>query len=157
MKIKGLLDEDFVNYKKPSMFIAFPSCSFKCERESGVECCQNSGLALSPVIEVSAQSIVDRFIRNDISKAVVCGGLEPFDSFDDLIELLCHLRQVSDADFVVYTGYYEQEIADKIRILTSYKNVIVKFGRFIPNSESVNDEVLGVTLASSNQYAKAIS
>ena len=31
MKIKGITDEDFVNYKYPSMFIATSICSFKCE------------------------------------------------------------------------------------------------------------------------------
>ena len=33
MIIKQLIDEDFVNYKVPSMFIAFPRCTFKCEKE----------------------------------------------------------------------------------------------------------------------------
>ena len=35
MRIKFLVDEDFVNYKKPSMFIGFPSCTWKCEKECG--------------------------------------------------------------------------------------------------------------------------
>ena len=30
MKIKGLISEDFVNYKKPAMTIMFPYCTFKC-------------------------------------------------------------------------------------------------------------------------------
>ena len=34
--------EDFTNYKKPSMYIAFPSCTFKCEGECGQKICQNS-------------------------------------------------------------------------------------------------------------------
>ena len=48
MIVKNILDEDFVNYKKPSMLIAFPSCSFKCERDCGKRVCQNSTLAVSP-------------------------------------------------------------------------------------------------------------
>ena len=48
MKIKGLISEDFVNYKKPSMTIMFPYCiGFKC----GAEYCQNSPLAKSKNIE----------------------------------------------------------------------------------------------------------
>ena len=35
MKVKNLLDEDFVNFKKPSMFIATSKCDFKCEKECG--------------------------------------------------------------------------------------------------------------------------
>ena len=32
-RIKDVIDEDFANYKKPSMFIATSQCSFKCEKE----------------------------------------------------------------------------------------------------------------------------
>ena len=41
--------------------------------------------------------------------------------------------------------------------LKKYPNIVVKYGRYIPNSESHYDEVLGITLASSNQYAEKIS
>ena len=30
MEIKGLISEDFINYKKPAMTIMFPRCTFKC-------------------------------------------------------------------------------------------------------------------------------
>ena len=33
-------------------------------------------------------------------------------------------------------------------------NLYVKYGRFIPDQQSVFDEVLGVNLASQNQYGK---
>ena len=36
-------------------------------------------------------------------------------------------------------------------------NIIVKFGRFIPNSPHIYDTLLGVELASNNQYAKIIT
>ena len=45
---------------------------------------------------------------------------------------------------------------DKIALLSHYKNVIVKFGRFIPNQESHYDKILGVNLVSNNQYSKII-
>jgi hypothetical protein len=41
--------------------------------------------------------------------------------------------------------------------LKSFSNIIIKFGRFIPNQEPHYDEVLGVKLASDNQYARRIS
>jgi len=46
---------------------------------------------------------------------------------------------------------------DKLTLLSQYKNVIIKFGRFIPNQEPHYDEILGVNLASNNQYARRIS
>ena len=45
IKIKQLSIGDFVNYKKPSLLIGLPYCSFKCEKESGIACCQNRCLS----------------------------------------------------------------------------------------------------------------
>lgn len=160
MLIKNLVDEDFVNYKKPSMFIIFPTCSFKCDKENGCQLCQNSKLAQEPNIDVAIHYIVDRYISNPITKAIVCGGLEPLDSPDDLLELVRTLReqQVFD-DIVVYTGYSEEEWFQMPvqSALCAYDNIIIKFGRFRPGEEPHYDETLGVMLASSNQYAKRVS
>ena len=80
MLIKGLIDEDFINYKQCSMFIMFPFCSFKCEKDCGIKCCQNSPLAKAPVIDISYKDLVGRYLNNPISKSIVFGGLEPLDS-----------------------------------------------------------------------------
>ena len=157
MIVKAIIDEDFVNYAKPSMFIAFPRCDFKCERECGIACCQNSDLAQSPDIEVDCQNLVNRFLKNPISEAVVCGGLETFDTFYDLISFIRAFREKSDAEIVVFTGFSRGEVDDKIQVLSSFKNIIVKFGRYIPGQKPHYDEVLGIELASDNQYAERIS
>lgn len=153
MKIKGIIEEDFVNYKKPSMYVAFPKCSFKCGRAD----CQNSALAKEKDIEVSASYIIQAYLDNPIPSAIVCCGLEPFDSWEDLKDLIIKMRQHNDDDIVIYTGYTEEELRDKVKWLSKYKNIIVKFGRFVPNQEKHFDGVLGVWLSSSNQYAKRIS
>ena len=56
MLIKGLIDEDFVNYKKISMTIMFPFCTFKC----GTDYCQNSLLSHEENIEIEAKEIVSK-------------------------------------------------------------------------------------------------
>ena len=159
MKIKGLTDEDFVNYKKPSMFIIFPFCSFKCEKESGVMCCQNSSLAHAKIIDISEEKLILRYLDNPITKAIVCGGLEPMDSFDELCGFIKSLRVDYKCldDIVIYTGFNKAEIEDKIQILKQDPNIIIKYGRFIPNQESHKDDVLGIELASPNQYAEELS
>ena len=159
MKIKGLTDEDFVNYKKPSMFIIFPFCSSKCEKESGVMCCQNSSLAHAKIIDISEEKLILRYLDNPITKAIVCGGLEPMDSFDELCGFIKSLRVDYKCldDIVIYTGFNKAEIEDKIQILKQYPNIIIKYGRFIPNQESHKDDVLGIELASPNQYAEELS
>ena len=155
MKIKGLVDEDFVNYKKPSMYIAFPRCSFKCDKECGRQVCQNSALANEKNIEISTDKIIERYMSNPITKAIVCGGLEPLDSWNELQSLILNFRYYTNDDIIIYTGYYKGEIdKEKIDWLKLYGPIIVKYGRFIPNdTEYFNDE-LGVKLASKNQYTE---
>ena len=157
MVIKGVRMEDFTNYKKPSMFLAFPFCDFKCEKECGMRVCQNDALAQAPNIEVGVQELIDRYLSNPITSAVVCGGLEPMDSFEDLLEFILLLRQHSEDDVVIYTGYNKNEIQNKIERLKQFSNIIIKFGRFIPNQQSHYDEILGIKLASDNQFAEVIS
>lgn len=158
MKIKGLQDEVFSDYKKPSMYVAFPSCSFKCDIENGCALCQNAALAHAPEIEISYNDLLDRYRSNQITTAIVCGGLEPFDSDEELLILVRAVRdyyRIKD-DIVIYTGYTEEELQDNYyyqRIL-EYGNIIIKYGRFRPNEEPHLDPVLGVQLASNNQYAK---
>lgn len=157
MIIKQLVDEDFINYKKPAMFIGFPSCTFKCEKECGVRCCQNSALAQAPNINVSIDMLIERYMNNPITHAVVCGGLEPMDSWDDLQYFILNFRYWSDDDIVIYTGYTEEEIQNKLEWLQWYGSIIVKFGRYIPGQQPHYDSVLGVKLASNNQHAKVVS
>jgi pyruvate-formate lyase-activating enzyme len=157
MKLKQLIYEDFINYKKACLFLAMPTCTFKCEKECGIKCCQNSDLAQATAVEIDTDKLISNYISNPITQAVVLGGLEPLDTFDELIEFVQKFREKTDDDIVIYTGYYKNEVLDKIEQLCKYKNVIVKFGRFIPNQTPHFDEVLGVKLASDNQYAEKIS
>lgn len=157
MIVKQLIDEDFTNYKKPSMFIGFPKCSWKCEKDCGLQVCQNGALAKAVDIEIDVNKLVDRYINNPITKAVVCGGLEPFDNWRDLKTLVSLLRTQTLDDIVIYTGYKEEEIKNKIQYLRAYRNIIIKFGRYIPNQKAVYDKELGVYLASDNQYARRIN
>ena len=157
MKIKFLVEEDFVNYKKPSMFIGFPTCNWKCEKECGKKMCQNSHLAATESIEISYNEIVKRYVHNPIIKAIVFGGLEPFDSTEHIIPLIELFREFTNDDIVIYTGYIKEEILSIVEYLKHhYSNVIIKFGRYIPDQQPHYDEVLGVNLASDNQYAERI-
>lgn len=161
MKVKGVIFEDFVNYKKPSMYIIFPTCDFKCDRECGRTVCQNSALAHAPIIEIDKDELIEEYLNNPITEAIVLAGLEPFDSPLDLFPFVDALRRQYKCmdDIVIYTGYTEDELKENsnYKLLTSYDNIIVKFGRFIPNEEPHLDKLLGVKLASPNQYARLIS
>ena len=159
MIVKEIRDEDFTSYKKPSMVIGFPSCSFKCCKEGNfpIETCQNCELAKANDVEIPAEQIVERYLSNPITSAIICAGLEPLDSRRDLMQLISLLRSRSNDDIVIYTGYTKEEIPNQLQYLRAYRNIIVKFGRFIPNQEPHYDEVLGVQLASNNQYAEVIS
>ncbi len=79
MLIKNIVDEDFVNYKIPSMFIGLGGCDWKCCKEANipVTVCQNSPLAKQEDINISTEEIFNRYVQNPIARAVVIRGLEP--------------------------------------------------------------------------------
>lgn len=160
MLVNNIIDEDIINYKEVSMFIGMPFCSGKCWKELGLDCsiCQNDKLRNSDLIDVDILALVKRFQDNPLSKAVVFGGLEPLDSAADVYYFIFTMRQLGlNNKVVIYTGYKEEEkdVQDFINILKEhyFTNVIIKVGRYIPNSNSRYDNILGVTLASDNQYA----
>ena len=171
MKIKGIIDEDFVNFKTAAMYIAFGHCTFKCDAENGAKLCQNCELVKQPDIEVSKESLIERYLSNPITSAIVLAGLEPLDDFTELLAFIdCARRQYHMTDpIIIYTGYTEEEcmngqfsnhnlakdktFADEWKLLLDY-GIIVNYGRFRPNQEPHYDEVLGINLISDNQYAK---
>lgn len=159
MKVKGIIDEDFVNYKKPSMVIMSSTCSFKCDKESGMQVCQNGALATAPNINMGTHSLIYRYLNNKITKAIVFAGLEPLDQFEEVVGFIAALRNEYKCgdDIVIYTGYNIDEVAQKVLKLREFPNIIVKFGRFVPDKPKHHDSTLGVDLASPNQYAEAIS
>ena len=161
MRVKNIIDEDFVNYKKPSMFVSTISCGGKCCTEAGIpfSVCQNDEWRKAPIVDIEDRQIIIRYKNNPITSAIVFGGLEPFEQFDELVHFISTLRAdfgIED-DVVIYTGYNKSEIEDYVRELEYFANIIIKFGRFIPNSEKRFDDILGITLASKNQYAEKIS
>lgn len=154
MEVRGITDYDIVNYKEPALFIAFPYCSFKCDKECGRKVCQNSSLANEPIMTAEIYLLLDIYDANPLTHALVCGGLEPFDSKGSLYTFLDRFRRRSNDIIVIYTGYTEEELINEIPYIESFGNIIIKFGRFIPDRPTRYDEILGVTLASDNQYAK---
>ncbi len=158
MLVKDIITTDFMNYKKPAMYVAFPYCTFKCDKENGCQLCHNMPLAKQPNIEISAEEVVALYEKHHmLSKALVCCGLEPFDSFNDLLELVIKFREKFDDDIIIYTGYTEEEASTYTDALKQFPNIIVKFGRFRPNQPHHVDETLGVELVNPEQYAKKIS
>ena len=157
MKIINLIDEDIINYKKVSMFVGLPYCSGKCWKEQGLDCsiCQNESLRNSKIISIDENDLINRYLANPLTEAIVFGGMEPFDSSEDLQCFLMNFRHNYADTVVIYTGYTEEEVKEKFSWIFLYENIIIKYGRFIPNQEKHFDKLLGVNLASPNQYAKA--
>lgn len=160
MIVKLVKQDDFVQYKKPCVVVCFPNCTWKCCTEAGIptSVCQNQEMCGLKDIDITPEDVYNLYKESLFAESICCSGLEPMLQFDDVLSLLKYFREHDcNADFVIYTGYYRNEIEDKIEQLAKYKNVIVKFGRYVPNQEKHYDEVLGVWLASDNQYAERIS
>ncbi len=155
MLIKGILDYDGVNYKEPCLTVLFPHCSFKCDKDNGCQICQNWALRLEDNYDLTYEEIVSYF-DNPLTKAFCFQGLEPLDSWEDLISLVAFIRERYNNTIVIYTGYNKEEKQQEAALLKEYGNIIIKWGRYLLNSESRFDDVLGVELASSNQYAEVL-
>jgi len=157
--VKDVLYEDFVNYKKPTMTISCPRCSLKCDEFNQCKICQNSKMLFMPDIEISNKELIQRYLNNPISEGVCFSGMDPLDTFAELLMFIKDFREVCDDLIIIYTGYTEEEVKTMgcWDMLAPYKNIILKVGRFVMNCESHYDELLGVKLASPNQYAVRIS
>lgn len=161
MRIKEIKDNVFTDYKKISMLIALPYCCGKCYKEVGKnkDMCHNEYLENVKIIDISNKCIIDRYKKNPLSKAIILGGREPFyKSFEEVYNFVKEFREMSSDDIVIYTGYYENEIADMLNKLKEFNNIIIKFGRYNPNKppKKERDILLGVILASNNQYSERI-
>lgn len=156
MKLLGIIFEDFINYRKPAMILEFPYCDLKCDKECGIAVCQNSPLLKEVVLDVDISEIITNYIQNPISKAIIMQGMEPMLSFEEMVEFIAAFREKSEDDIIIFTGYREEEISDKIDILKKFKNIYIKYGRFIPNRPKIHNDLLGIELASDNQYVVKI-
>ena len=158
IKVKGIIWEDTVNYKKICTTLMFPKCDGKCNRDYGSIICQNWRLAAAAEQTV----LIDDFIRiyksNPLTEAIVIQGLEPFDSLIDLYTVAAALQEFNITDdLVIYTGYYRDELKSKLKPLYNTPgHLIIKWGRYIPNHEPHYDPVLGIYLASDNQYGEQL-
>lgn len=157
IRLKDVRLEDFCNYKVPSMFLITCFCDWKCckEQDLDISICQNSPLVSSPIKEFKIGSLYNFYINADIPKAIIFGGLEPLQQADEVLSFIKYFRDKGCSDdMVIYTGYTEEEVTRDYPEFLKINNIVLKFGRFVPNQKEHFDEVLGINLASNNQYAK---
>lgn len=160
MQYKNIMFDDVVNYKETSMFISACFCDWKCCKEIGADIClcQNSPAYCLKIKEIDNEKLVRKYLKLGTMHAVVLGGFEPLwnNSWNDVFEFLKCFRKSTQDPIVIYTGYHEDEVEDKIEQLKGLGNVIVKFGRYRPNQQPHHDDVLGVDLANDEQHAVKI-
>lgn len=159
MKLKTIVDESFEYYRKPVMLLAFPYCTFKCCKEAGLPTtiCQNEPWCRQATYDYSEEEVIERYLSNPLTSGLCGGGFEPLDSFGELVSFLEKLRQKTTDVFIVYTGYNFEEKEEETRQLSEFENIIVKYGRYKVGDKPHRDKILGVDLASDNQYAIKIS
>lgn len=157
MKLKGIIDCDFTNYKEPVLTLEFPYCDFKCDKLNGCKICQNNSLIYEPTYAIPFEKIWDLYQQNPLTKGFCCQGLEPLDSFCALLDFVQFIRNKTNDVIIIYTGYDKFEQPLFLKAIKQYTNIIVKWGRFILGDEPHYDEILGINLASNNQYAEKLT
>lgn len=159
LEIKGIVDEVFSDYSKISMLIICPKCTVRCWERLGLSpsICQNNHLKKEQGWQEDNFEIIKRYNSNPLTKSIVFGGLDSWDSLDDILNFSKTFREFSNDDLVLYTGRNLEEIQGDFIKFINIKNVYVKYGQYNPNLESIVDELTGVTLVSSNQKFIKIS
>ena len=159
MILKGILDCDFTNYKEPVLTLEFSQCDFKCDKLNGCKVCQNSSLVDEPNLDISLETIWQLYQQNPLTKGFCCQGLEPLDSTLDLLDFIMFIRMTKQCNdpIIIYTGYNKEEVTKFIYQIYHYPNLIFKWGRFILGHQPHYDKVLGVQLASNNQYGEKLT
>ena len=163
MRVRKLLTERFQDYKVPSMYLAACFCDWKCCPDKPYVC-QNNPVTKLPVTDIPDDEILDAYLADPITEAIVIAGLEPLLQVREVASLI---RRAVERDvrttFVIYTGYTKDEAKyigffDELKAtgFGSGVDVIMKYGRYIPDRQPHFDEVLGVDLASDNQYGERV-
>lgn len=156
----ALLDvktDDVVDYKKTAILLAFPNCFKYCRG------CQNEHLRNRQPNLHKVDKIVKLYNRLDEHQAIVCAGLDPFDSLADLEKLIIAFNNNDKpVDFVIYTGYNYENVKYNYIHENMYKlitndnfKLIIKYGQYDENNKNkyVSD-ILGVELIGDNQIVK---
>lgn len=146
--------EVFQDYKKSAILFSTCYCNWKCCHEAGIpeSVCQNQKVAQQREVYLPFESVLKK-VNQSFTDAVIFGGLEPMLQADEVVQCIQYLRQHGvKKDIVVYTGYYVEEIDEETLAYLAMNDVILKCGRYIPDRKPKFDAVLGITLASDNQY-----
>lgn len=148
--------EVFQDYKKSALLFCTCYCDWKCCTDAGIDIsvCQNQKITQQKEIEVSFESVLKK-VNQSVTDAVIFGGLEPFMQTDEVVQCIEYLREHGvTKDIVIYTGYNLLEIENITLYRLACQNVILKVGRYKPDepNHDVIDSVLGVKLATRNQY-----
>jgi hypothetical protein len=154
IEVKNIIHETFQDYKKAGMLIAMCYCDWKCLKEQNldVSLCQNCALSKHNSFKINISDLFNQYISNPITSSIIFGGLEPMLQFNEVLSVIDYFRGHNCYDdIVIYTGYNNDELKDKILLLSNYDNIFLKCGRFIYNDKPIYDKILGVNLSSQNQ------
>lgn len=146
---------DFVNYKSCTYnILAGISCTFKC----GKEFCINNPLINQEIVITTNDKLIKDYLNQSIATSITFQGLEALDNLKQILWFIYYFRKESNDNIILWTGYTKEECEDLIFLIKKmgWNNIIIKYGRYIPNRPSRYDEVLGINLVSDNQYAEVL-
>lgn len=133
------------NEKYQALEIYISGCDGKCPG------CHNPELWDYTIGRSSKDQIKNRILGEKIKVPIVkyiwiLGGCPLLQDIEDLEEFLKFLYKFKKP-IMLWTRFYEKDIPQNIKQYLSY----AKVGRYIHDSESYEEPLFGITLASSNQ------
>lgn len=105
MRIYNILVSSKVNGKGKRLVIWTQGCSILCKG-----CFNPETHDFSAGYDVTIEAIMEMVRKSDIDGVTISGG-EPFDQKDALLNLVSALRDTTNLDIIVYSGYSLQELS----------------------------------------------
>lgn len=100
--------------------IWFQGCSLRCEGCISVDTWATAK-TLIPIDQL--MMALSSYIP--LVDGITISGGEPFDQFDALLAIVAQLREKTEVDILVYTGYSIENIADKLQQIKPYIDVLI--------------------------------
>jgi anaerobic ribonucleoside-triphosphate reductase activating protein len=148
MNIYHLEDSSFIYGPGCRYVIWVQGCSIRCKG-----CWNKEMWPFDIVNDIPVNEMVSFILKEkDIIEGVTILGGEPFDQFDELLELTKQIKKM-DLSIIVYTGYEKKELVQKHYLdILNYIDVLIS-GRFIEHQKTLQTGLTG----SSNQLIECIS
>lgn len=151
MRINSIIQDSIVDGKGLRLVLFMQGCSRHC-----TGCHNPSTWNKDKGFKIDEKAIVEMLVSNPLIDGITISGGEPFEQYNELLELILAVRCFTDKDIWVYTGYkyeellenpYYSEILKYIDVLVDGPYIEEQRTLSIPFKGSYNQRIIDVQMS----------